>query len=468
MASEIKQKKDHKINKSHKSGFTLIEALIFLFIFSVITMTFYQTYTLGLRYIFESKNRLGAIAVANERMEIIRNLSYSTIGTDDGGEISGDIPHEEDVTRNAGLYHVKTDVGYEDDPMDGLGNNDENGVKNDYKRVSITVSWSGGQGKVELTSRFVPYGVETEDSDVGTLTVNIHKSDGSGVEGSSVTVTDTVTGLEIGQYNTDASGNVTLMGDNVHDGSYRYRINVEKSGHETLTTVPPPPPPPTTYNPAAGLAHASVTSGIGVANIEQNKVANLEVLTVDYLGTSQVADIDFHIVGGKIIGKDVLAPYDDVYNLDEDGQTNASGSKTYSDKSPGVYGVSLDPSETDYELIDTDPISSFSLAPEADLELKVKLAKKDFASLLLRVETSEASSQPILGAHVTLSKASPSYGGEADTTSTGTAFFPLDTTALDVGTYDLKVEADGFQTSNTTITIEENKLKTETIKLTAS
>ena len=52
-------------------GFTLIEALLVLFIFSLIAVTFYSLFSVGTKHILESKFRLGATAVANERMESV-------------------------------------------------------------------------------------------------------------------------------------------------------------------------------------------------------------------------------------------------------------------------------------------------------------------------------------------------------------------------------------------------------------
>ena len=64
-----------------RKGFTLIEALTLLFVFYLVKTTFYAASIAGTRQIIESKNRLGAVAVANEKMEIIRNRDYDTIVT---------------------------------------------------------------------------------------------------------------------------------------------------------------------------------------------------------------------------------------------------------------------------------------------------------------------------------------------------------------------------------------------------
>jgi len=53
---------------SRKSGFTLIEALVLLFIFTIITITFYATWSMSTRYIVFIKNRFMAVSLANEKM----------------------------------------------------------------------------------------------------------------------------------------------------------------------------------------------------------------------------------------------------------------------------------------------------------------------------------------------------------------------------------------------------------------
>ena len=82
-----------------KKGFTLVEAMVFLFIFSVTVVTFYRTFASGTKAISNVKSRIVATALANEKMEIVRNLDYEAVGTD-GGAPAGSIPQEETVTKN--------------------------------------------------------------------------------------------------------------------------------------------------------------------------------------------------------------------------------------------------------------------------------------------------------------------------------------------------------------------------------
>jgi type II secretory pathway pseudopilin PulG len=143
-----------RVFSQHLRGTTLIEALILVFILGIITVAFYQAWSTGTRLILETRNRLGALSVANEKMEIAHNLTYAQIGTKTSngqggwnyGIPGGDILQDEDITSNNHTYHVHTFVQYVDDAFDGKvsGTNPLDTVPSDYKKVEITVSWSDG------------------------------------------------------------------------------------------------------------------------------------------------------------------------------------------------------------------------------------------------------------------------------------------------------------------------------------
>src|SRR5665647_3570317 len=96
--------------KFNKAGFSLIEVLVVMFIVAVTFTSFYSVSMVGTRYIIEAKNRLGAVALTNEKMEIIRNLSYDKVGTQGSVDIPGNILQEEDVTANGKAFHVSTSI----------------------------------------------------------------------------------------------------------------------------------------------------------------------------------------------------------------------------------------------------------------------------------------------------------------------------------------------------------------------
>ena len=172
-----------------QKGFTLIEAAVFLFIFALITVVFFQVYAYGTALIVQSKNRLGAIALATQKMEIVHSLEYDAIGTTTGIP-SGDLVEDETVQVNNSQFHIHTFVQYIDNAYDGtLGGSPNDLIPNDSKRVRIEVGW-GEETEAEtiaLFSTLAPLGIE-QSAGGGILSVNILDSEGNGVPSATVDV----------------------------------------------------------------------------------------------------------------------------------------------------------------------------------------------------------------------------------------------------------------------------------------
>jgi hypothetical protein len=448
-------------NKNFLPGFTFIEALTLLFIFSLISLSFFSVISLGTRYILVSKNRLGAVALANEKMEVVRNLAYDDIGTV-GGVVSGNLPQTENITQNGKNYKVDILVKYEDDPFDGtLGGSPNDVAYKDYKTVKISVSWNNGgsdQGEVEVVSTFVPQGLEMATAGDGVLSINVF-SDQSGVAGvsqASVHISNPDVGINT-TIETDNSGNIMLVG--AKESIQSYQLTVSKSGYETVVTMPPYPN--STFNPVD--VHASVISGsLNIINIVQNKTGSIRISTVDPDDNS-VANVDFKLTGGRKIGTDFLSPFDPLYDTDIAESTGASGQKTYSSLSPGQYAFFLDPIEDLYVLVGLNTTPNFSLASEQSLELVARVINKNTTAALIRVAKNSDGSI-LKGAEVKLSNSS-GYEETATVGEDGMAFFPVNReNPFSAGTYDLSVKADGFKdVTNQQVIMEGALLQVETL-----
>jgi len=451
---------------SMKPGFTIIEALVTLFIFSLITMTFYSIFSLGGSYIIESKNRLGAVALANEKMEIIRNLKYDDIGIV-GGIPSGSIVAEEDVAESKHTYHVKTFIQYIDDPFDGVSPDDLN--SSDYKRVKVTISWKGVKGADSsffLVARFVPPGIE-QNSTGGILSVNVIGSNGIGVPQASVYITNTDVNPYINMTTlTDDSGNLMLPG--APQSTQGYHMHISKNGYETVDTIDPD-----TVTYSVVDVPASVVDGmLNTQSFVENGLVDLKIITVDAL-ENPLPNIDFYLEGGRILGTDQIT-FLNQYNLISDSMTDASGEKTFSDISPGQFLVSNIGTAQGYTKIGMDAFSKFdvvkneytlpTIAPGESREAKIRFASNDNDSLLLNV-VKATDDAPIDGAIVTLTSAS-GYSENITTSLDGVAFFPIAVNPLAAGLYTITVMASGYGDYSGTIDI--NKLTAQQIKLTAN
>lgn len=428
-------------------GFTLIESLVLLFIFAIISMTFLEVYTTGTRLIIESKNRLGATALANQKIEIIRSIDYGSIGTTTGIP-AGDIPEYETVSVNTVKYRVHTFVQYMDDAFDGTSSTiPKDMIANDYKRVKIEVEWGAmGVGqKVSLFTTIAPDGVETSAGG-GVLSINILDSTGIGVPSAPVHIVNTAAGVDISTQ-TDATGNITLPGTPA--GTQNYVLTVSKSGYYGVMTYPPFPS--STYNPTD--EHASVVNGVlSQKSLVMDQYANITVNSKDPFGTS-IPNISFTMEGGKVLGTN---PADGtlVHSYDQTLNTNAAGSQDIPNQSYGQY--TLSESDARYELYKLSPEETeynvFAALPGGTTTKDMVLLDTQIGSVKVAV-TNQADGSPIMGASVHLSYALLGYDVTQTTDQYGFAYFPTTLPELMPGIYDLEVSATGFQNNTDTVMV---------------
>lgn len=434
-------------------GFTLIEALVFLFIFTVITLVFFQTFAYGTALIQQSKNRLGAIALANQKMEIVRSLDYDNIGTVSGVP-AGDIPQDETVQVNNSQYHVHTFIQYVDNSFDGtLGGSPNDVVPNDYKRVRVEVAWGGETDaeKIALFSTFAPPGVE-QSVGGGILSINILDAQGNGVSGASVRITNSTVAPTVDvTTTTDATGNLFLVG--APASSQKYQVTFSKAGYFGSATYDPYPT--SAFNPVD--VHASVINAtVNQASFVMDQSATLQLKTVDGFDVD-VPDIDFSIDGGRQLGTNptTLAA---VYDFSDTSSTDSSGDKEYANRSYGGYTWTLDAGETGYEFIRLSPevtsgANAISLSPGTTQAVKMILADKAVNSVLVTV-TSGVDGTPIAGASVRLKNDPLVYDETVTTSQFGKAYFPTSVTpGLAPATYDLEISATGYTSETDTVAV---------------
>ncbi len=443
-------------------AFTLIETLAALFVFSVIAVTSYTVFSVGMRHIAESKNRLGAVAVANEKMEVIRNLSYDDVGVVEGIP-SGSIPDEEDVVENTKSYHVTTFVQYVDDAFDGTLSNTTDTIPNDYKRVKVTVSWGAASGKeISMVSRFVPPGLEMSAGD-GILAINVIDSFGAGVAQSNVHIVNNATSPVVNiNTQTDDTGNLMFPGAEASLDSYE--ITVSKNGYETVATVDYGS---VTYVPTD--AHASVITGaVTMKSIVQDQLSNISIESVDYLGNA-IPDVSFHLEGGRVLG---ISDPGNVYQTDTNTTTNGSGEFDLNATSPGEYFIDAVAAVAGYTLIGVETVSSYDLTnniyevgvpPNTSQSIKIKFANNATDSLLVRV-VNDSDGSRLNGAQVRVTDGS-GYDVTQSTLSDGITFFPNDTDPFIAGAYTIEVQTPGFQTE--TLSVNISQLTTQEVRLTA-
>lgn len=450
-------------NQKSLPGFTFIEALSFLFIFSVITLTFYQTWSLGTKQIINSKNRLGATALASQQMETIRGLAFDSIGTTTGIP-SGSIVQTQTISVSAATYTLHTLVQFVDDAIDGTLALGTDTAPNDYKKVTVTVSWGGGSAseQVEAVSLFSLDGVESVAAGTGILSVNILNDAGLGVSAASVHIVNASVAPAVDiTANTDANGNLTFPG--ALASVQGYEISVSKTGYYGNQTYPPYPT--STFNPTS--IHTSVVAGsLTTITLVSDQKSTIELQTKDPYG-ADIPNINFSISGGLAIGTDPLTSAV-IYDYTQATTTDGSGDKNLADRSSGVYTVTLDAAETGYRFIRLTPEESvfgtIHVLPNVMKQVDMILADKSFSSGLITV-TNSADSTPVAGASVQIEHAGFGYLETVVTDTYGKAYFPTTNTPLAAGSYDVDITAPGFDPENGNIVIPGGVLQEKAFSL---
>lgn len=423
--------------QGNQRGATLLDTLIGIALMLLVFVGITAVFRLSVDVVTNNKARTGALALAQERMEYIRALSYSDIGTS-GGIPSGDLEQEEEVSLNGVSYTRKTLVRYIDDPKDGEGIADENDITADSKEVKVTVSWEvkSGTRSTALTSRVSPPGIE-QAVPGGTLSIFVVDADVVPVPSAVVSiVNNSVSPLVSVDVLTNEDGEATFIG--VPEG-VGYEIAVSKVGQSTAQTYDADAE---NTNPDPG--HLTVVdSATTESTFAIDSLASLTVETHIVSGTTTVPveNIDFNIRGNKTIGADGLE--NPIYKYDAD--VNSGGSGVFSDSAIewDVYTMSIDGSATGYDIMESCETQPVFVEPASSNTVRLVLAPHTAHSLLVDVKDEAGST--LEDASVRLYRGV--YDETEDTSSCGQTFFSglSEGTVLGGNAYSLDVTLAGYE-----------------------
>src|SRR3989344_5862086 len=227
----------------YSRGVTLIDTVVGTSIMLVVFLGVFAAFQLSVDVVLNNKARAGATALANERMEYIRSVTYSQVGTV-GGIPAGIIPQIETIALNGITYTRRTFIRYEDDPGDGLGAADNSPqptpVTADYKALRSDVYWTARTGERHITvlSRMSPGGNGIEAAvPGGTLTLNVNNASLQAVSGAQIHIVNTGTtppsqAIDFTTF-TNTLGTASFIGATTTGA---YQITVTKSGYSSAQT----------------------------------------------------------------------------------------------------------------------------------------------------------------------------------------------------------------------------------------
>ncbi len=215
-------------------GMSLIDVIIGVALILIVFLGLLGLLRASLLISSSSKAKAGATVIATSQMEYIRSLSYDSVGTI-GGIPAGPVEQYATTTMNGIPYGIRTLVQYVDDPKDGSGAADTNGITTDYKRVRVatTYQFRGEERQIVIVSNVVPPSIETTAGG-GTLRVNVVDAVGAPVAGASVRIENPslIPEVDVTTFS-DIAGSVILPGAPT---STDYRISVSKNGYSSAQT----------------------------------------------------------------------------------------------------------------------------------------------------------------------------------------------------------------------------------------
>ncbi|MBI5229732.1 MAG: prepilin-type N-terminal cleavage/methylation domain-containing protein [Candidatus Magasanikbacteria bacterium] len=380
---------------TQQKGFTLIEVVVGIALFAMFAVGVYSAVSYILQSSYVSRVQFQQIEVANEQLELARNLPYEQVGVV-GGIPSGVLPQSKTITKSGTKFLVKNYVRNIDDPFDGtLGGSPNDTSPADYKKVQIEVTCLSctiaPKNPAIVSTTIAPKALESASNN-GALFVTVFDAAGGVIAGATVHVTNPTLAPALDLIDvTDASGKLQLL--DLPPATESYHLEVTKTGYSTDATVTPGGAITNPVHPDATVAAQTVTN----ISFNIDKVGSIPITSMNELCVPK-SNVGFNVKGEKLIGKDP-----NVLKFDQTITTNAAGQYSLNNLEWDTYTFSL--SGTTYDIAGTIPTLPITLAPGATQNFSAVLASHTTNNLLITVKDN-GTKLPLTGATVTITKGS--------------------------------------------------------------
>lgn len=389
-----------KNNKTNQSGFTLIEVVVGIAVFAVITVGVYSSFNALNRATRGAREQTILSSLSSQYLEVVRNMPYDNIGTENGNP-NGVLADETDPIVSAvegETYNAYYEVAYIDDPSDGTILAGTDPAPNDYKQVKLAVEKMSTGKLTTFLTNVSPQGLEGL-SNAGALHLIAINANGQPISG----VNFHIESLNINpniilDRTSDATGTWIEVG--LPASPNGYRITATKTGYSTDSTYPT-----TVANPNPTKTDATIVDGtVTQLSFAIDLVSNLTIKTVNET-CSNINGVNMNLRGAKLIG---TTP--SVFKYDQN-HTSSSGQIVRNGIEWDTYTPTLLTGQS-YTVYGTSPIQEIAVLPGASQTFTIVLGPASTNSLLVIVKDA-ATGTAIEGATVALTRGSPSenYSG---------------------------------------------------------
>jgi len=375
---------------SKSAGFTLIETLIAIAIFAIISTGTYLAYSNVLDITIASQLNSTALTVIANELEVIRSLDYKDVGVQ-GGSPAGILMAQKNINFSGFQFILSTTVRNIDDPFDGiLGGTPNDTAPADYRLIELELLCSTCPRFIPIrsTTTVGPANLESS-SENGNLFITAIDSSGQPVPQANVSVINNLVNPAISINDiTNNSGQLQLV--DIATSSLGYQIIVTKPSYSTDKTYQPGAPSnPNPVKPHATVAKQQVT----LATFSIDRLSTQTLRTRDRF-CQAVPNINFNQQGTKLIGTDP-----DVLKYSINDETDSGGSKTSLVEWDAYSIQNTDPG---YSLAGTLVLSPFNMSANTVYDINWLMEADTPLSILVTAQND--SGQMIDGADITLTK----------------------------------------------------------------
>ncbi len=389
--------------RARQNGMTLVEVLIATAIFIMLALALYGGATVLFSTVRSIRTKTVLTELASQRMEFIRNLMYSDVGTV-GGIPSGVIVPNETIVQNGQSFLLSTTIRNVDNVDDGvLGGIPNDLSPADNKLVHITASCISCDRPQEIsyTSIVAPKQLETENGN-GVLMLKVVDANGQPVTGAEVRVTNTsLTPIVDMTDVTDSHGLLAIV--DAPPSLQQYRISATKDGYSTEQTYP--------YGAVGNPTPTKPDLTVSAHTITQDTFAIDRLSELSFAARTPactpVSALPIDVTGAKLIGTPSVAKYAQTLTTDSGGNAVESAAEW------DTYTVALGSSA--YRLVGTSTPNPITIAPGTAHALRMLLVPTTFASF--DVAVLDQAGTPIPNATITLTKS-----GTVSTYETGMSY----------------------------------------------
>jgi len=430
--------------KKNNEGQSLIDIIIALAIFSILSTAIFTAVSLTLNLVSFNRSRTTARHIAQAKIEFLRNLPYDDVGTT-GGIPSGGLPQEETQIENGLKFNIKTTIIYIDDEFDDTAPTDL--LPTDYKRARVEVSWEGLSGgsknsPVVMLTDISPKGIETTEGG-GTLSVLVFDANGNPVSQADVIISAPSLNPAINlTIKSNSSGRVLLPG--APECISCYRLTVTKAGYSTEQTystaeVANPNKPDQTVL-EGNLTEVSFA-------IDRLSILNIATKDSRENAFATLPNTSFEMRGSKTIGTDTNAQ--PVYKYDKTLTTNSSGELTINDLEWDSYTITRYTAQA-LDISGINPLQPLVVNPSTETNLAISFVNHSTNSLLVSFLNSADQLIASVSAHLTFGGFDKTIlSGQESDPDFGQAFF----TNLSSGNHTFSATASGYLDHNSSIQI---------------